>query len=286
MADFRRALELDPSFVEAAEAHSVAQANIAFEGYVPPQTGWERARRAAQTVLGLNSKSALGHALLGIVHVRYDWDWPAAGREFDEAIKLSPNLPIVLNYAARNRMALGDWSGAEQLHSAAHTLDPLDPGFEYGRGVLYLRTGRIAEAERTFRRVLDISPTFEEGHFLLGTALLLEGNADAALPKMRLETRSARQLAGLALTYHALRRPEDADAALTRLDAEYASASAMQIAEIFAYRSRKSQAFGWLDRAFAQKDVDLWSIKGDPLLKNLEGDPRYGAFLRRMNLPE
>lgn len=220
------------------------------------------------------------------MHVRYDWDWPAAGREFDEAIKLSPNLPIVLNYAARNRMALGDWSGAEQLHSAAHTLDPLDPGFEYGRGVLYLRTGRIAEAERTFRRVLDISPTFEEGHFLLGTALLLEGNADAALPKMRLETRSARQLAGLALTYHALRRPEDADAALTRLDAEYASASAMQIAEIFAYRSRKSQAFGWLDRAFAQKDVDLWSIKGDPLLKNLEGDPRYGAFLRRMNLPE
>jgi hypothetical protein len=30
----------------------------------------------------------------------------------------------------------------------------------------------------------------------------------------------------------------------------------------------------------------LYTIKGAPLLKNLEGDPRYKAFLRRMNLPE
>ena len=286
VADFRRALELDPSFVEAAEALSVTLANIAFEGYVPPQTGWEQARAAAQTVLGLSPKSALGHALLGIVHVRYDWDWPAAAREFDEAMKLSPNLPIVLNYAARNRMALGDWGGAEQLLSAAHTRDPLDPGFEYGRGVLYLRMGRVAEAESIFRRMLDISPRFEEGHFLLGTALVLEGNAGAALPEMRLETRRNWQLAGLALTYQALRKPGAADAALTRLEADYANDSALQIAEVYAYRSRKPQAFKWLDRAYAQKDVHLWSIKGDPLLKNLEGDPRYVAFLGRMNLPE
>ena len=286
VADFRRALELDPTFVEAAEALSIALANIAFAGYVSPQTGWEQARTAAEKVLELSSKSALGHALLGIVHVRYDWDWPAAAREFDEAMKLSPNLPLVLNYAAKNRMALGDWSGAEQLVSAANTLDPLDPGFEYGRGLLYLRMGRITEAEQTFRRMLDISPTFEEGHFFLGTALLLDGRADAALPEMGLETRRARQLAGLALTYHALLRPDDADAALRRLEAGYANDSAMQVAEVYAYRSRKTEAFKWLERAYVQKDVHLWSIKGDPLLKSLEGDPRYAALLRKMNLPE
>lgn len=36
----------------------------------------------------------------------------------------------------------------------------------------------------------------------------------------------------------------------------------------------------------AARDEDLYVIKGDPLLKNLEGDPRYKAFLRKMNLPE
>jgi hypothetical protein len=42
----------------------------------------------------------------------------------------------------------------------------------------------------------------------------------------------------------------------------------------------------WLERAYAQKDPGLYAIKGEPLLANLEGDPRYKAFLRKMNLPE
>jgi hypothetical protein len=42
----------------------------------------------------------------------------------------------------------------------------------------------------------------------------------------------------------------------------------------------------WLDRAYIQKDVELYWIKGDPLLKNLENDPRYKVFLRKMKLTE
>jgi hypothetical protein len=61
---------------------------------------------------------------------------------------------------------------------------------------------------------------------------------------------------------------------------------AMWIAETYAFRGQKDQAFSWLARAYAQKDIFLWTIKGDPLLKNLEGDPRYRAFLHKMNLPE
>jgi hypothetical protein len=45
-------------------------------------------------------------------------------------------------------------------------------------------------------------------------------------------------------------------------------------------------AFAWLDRAFAQKDINLYYIKGDPLLKRLVPDARSKAFLRKMNLPE
>jgi hypothetical protein len=51
VADFRRALELDPTFVAAAESLAVTLANIAFSGYVPPRTAWEQARVAAETIL-------------------------------------------------------------------------------------------------------------------------------------------------------------------------------------------------------------------------------------------
>ena len=58
------------------------------------------------------------------------------------------------------------------------------------------------------------------------------------------------------------------------------------IAEVHAFRGQKDEAFTWLDRAYAQRHPYLSIIKGDPLLKNLEADPRYKTFLRKMNLPE
>jgi serine/threonine protein kinase len=38
-------------------------------------------------------------------------------------------------------------------------------------------------------------------------------------------------------------------------------------------------------RAYSQRDGGFIAMKGDPLLRNLEGDPRYAAFLKKMRLP-
>ena len=60
---------------------------------------------------------------------------------------------------------------------------------------------------------------------------------------------------------------------------------AYQIAEIYAYRGETDKAFEWLERAYNQRDGGLPSIKGDPLLRNIEKDPRYAAFIKKMKLP-
>ena len=41
----------------------------------------------------------------------------------------------------------------------------------------------------------------------------------------------------------------------------------------------------WLDRAYEQRDGGLSEIKGAPLLKGLESDPRYRELLTRLKLP-
>ena len=73
---------------------------------------------------------------------------------------------------------------------------------------------------------------------------------------------------------------------MTRLETELAGTMAFEVGEGYAFRRQKDQACKWLDRAYAHKDSALFYIKGDPLLKSLEGDPRYEVFLRKMNLPE
>jgi len=54
---------------------------------------------------------------------------------------------------------------------------------------------------------------------------------------------------------------------------------------VYAFRGENDHAFEWLERAYAQHDSGLAEIKADPLLKNLQRDPRYAAFLKKMRLP-
>jgi len=57
----------------------------------------------------------------------------------------------------------------------------------------------------------------------------------------------------------------------------------MWIAEMHAFRRRKDSALPWL--GYTQTNIFRWRIKGDPLFSNLDGDPRYKTFLRKLNLP-
>jgi len=65
-----------------------------------------------------------------------------------------------------------------------------------------------------------------------------------------------------------------------------ATDSAFQVAEVYAFRGETDRAFEWLERAYAQRDGGLLQIKGNPLLKSVEHDPRYAAFLKKMRLPQ
>ena len=90
---------------------------------------------------------------------------------------------------------------------------------------------------------------------------------------------------GLALAYHAAGKKKEADAALAEYIEKFQNEAAFQIAEIYAYRGETDKAFEWLERAYKQRDGGLTQMKGDPLLRSLERDPRYTAFLKKMKLP-
>src|SRR2546430_12225576 len=103
---------------------------------------------------------------------------------------------------------------------------------------------------------------------------------------MQQETSDEAQQAGLAMAYHALGRRADSDAALANTLKAQANGNAFGIAEVYAFRGKASEAINWLERAYAQKDPSLYLIKVDLPLKNLAADPRFKAFLRKMNLPD
>jgi len=283
---FKQALDRDPTFADAAAALAHTYEKQGEEGSLAPAVAFEQARRTAATALRLDPKSALAHFVLGAIHTIYDWDWAAAEREFQQVLTLAPGSAEAPHGEALLSLALGRWDDALRQIKAALGQDPLDPPSFWILMQIQMRRGHLPEAEAAERRALDIRPTFTWAHYYLGLVLLARGDRDAALVEMQQETDDAGKQQGLAIAYSALGRKVDSDAALARLVEQYAGGDAFEIAEVYAFRGQRDEAMHWLERAYAQKDVGLYYIKGDPLLKNLESDPRYKAFLRQMNLPE
>ena len=80
-------------------------------------------------------------------------------------------------------------------------------------------------------------------------------------------------------------RKADSDAALNSIQRN-GSYFPSDFARTYAFRHELDRALNYLQKAYETHDPFLWYIKGDPLLNNLEGDPRYHAFQRKMKLPE
>jgi TolB-like protein len=282
---FQQALEVDPTSERAALWLAVAQNNLALWGFVPPREGFERARLSGQRALKLNPRSGLAHGILASIRSVYDWDWQSADHESEQAVMLEPRSSSVLGLAglAHSGSTLDE---AARLLSAGIAVDPLNAAWREELGNIRCREGRLSEAEMELREVLELSPTYGQAHFYLGRILLAEGKPEAALDEMQREAPESGRDAGLAIIYHAIGRKGDSDAALARLTRDRASDAAYEIAEAHAFRGEIDEAFEWLNHAYQQKDVELYAIKGEPLLKALEPDTRYKAFMHKMNLPE
>jgi len=283
---FQQALTLDPTSVRAAESLALVHIYIAEWGYAPPREGFERARMSWERVLSLDPTSGVAQAQLALIHAIYDWDWDAAVGKVRQALALDPRDPGILVTAGIIHLGLDRLHEAAGFYNAAAALDPLGAVAHSGLGTVCYRTGRLAEAEAEFRKAVEISPTFLWAHWTLGTVLLAAGRLEAALAQMQQATSDGGGNEGLALVYHAMKRKAESDAALARATKANAEHRAYGVAQVHAYRGEIDQAFAWLDRAYRQKDVALYRVKGDPLLRNLETDARYKTFLRKMKLPE
>jgi TolB-like protein/thioredoxin-like negative regulator of GroEL len=282
---FQQALDLDPSFAAAAGGLANAYFLRGQFGFMPPTAAFAKARSAAELALKLSPQLAATHALLGNIDIAYDWDWAAADREVKSALADAPNDAYVLFIAAVQAQITGRLDDALQLINASLAQDPLNPSSYYVLSYIQIRRGRLVEAQTAIRRTLEISPTFANARYCLGLVLLLRGQPEAAFAEVMKEGDEGTRLAGSAIVSFARGDKADSDAALARMLKDHANRS-FEIARIYAFRGEPDEAFKWLDLAYSQKDPYLYSIKGEPILQNLEKDPRYNAFLKKMNLRE
>jgi tetratricopeptide (TPR) repeat protein len=145
--------------------------------------------------------------------------------------------------------------------------------------------GQLDEAAADFKKALELNPDVVAAHIMLSQIYVIQGRPHDALPEIEFVRYDPIRAFLYPIAYYALGRKKESDAAFSELIAKYHAFAAYQIAQVYAFRNQPDEAFEWLDRAYAQRDSGLIGTKVDPLLKSLHNDPRFAAFLKKLNLP-
>jgi TolB-like protein/DNA-binding winged helix-turn-helix (wHTH) protein/Flp pilus assembly protein TadD len=280
---FERATQLDPTYALAWAWLTRARNWQANQGLIPMEEGRRLAREAVERALSLNPNLAKAHIEMGRLKQQIEFDWVGADASFQRAISLEPGNPEGVRMAAWSAAMFGRFDEAVQLGRRAVDLDPLDEESRWSLGQIERLSGQLDQAAADGKKGLELDPDSAGVHILLSQVYVMQGRPQDALPEIERIQYPPYRACLYAVAYHAFGREKDSDAALSEL-MKYHASSAFEVAAVYAFRNQPDKAFEWLDRAYAQHDLNLNWTKAEPLLKNLHNDPRYAAFLKKLNL--
>jgi len=220
----------------------------------------------------------------------YDWDWPAAEREFLRAVELNPRYATARQWYSWFLAAMGRFEEGLAQGREAIELDPASVSIRRSMGWLLYYGRRYEAALDNLRRAHSMNPTAEETHRLIGLVHLQQGRYDEAGRSFNEALSSAPQdalaLAGLGHVAARQGRTADALAVLRELDerAKTRYVSPVAQAGLYVTLGYADRAFEWLEKAYQDRRGWMAYLKIEPMLDGLRSDPRFQRLLERMRL--
>ena len=157
----------------------------------------------------------------------------------------------------------------------ALAMEPVVPEFYWFLGMAYLSSGRLDEAEESFRTLSSLSP-FHRGNLNLWETLLLKGELEAVLAASDTTLK-------LAIVHHALGDTAKADEYLAEL-IEHADPHA--IASVYGYRGEADKTFEWLGNHLENRGYFQTFILAETAFHSIHSDKRWPLYLEKLGLLE
>ena len=244
-----------------------------------------KAELAAKRAIAIAPKLGSAYAELALIE-QDRFQYASSWQSMERALKLSPDDPLVIPSAMYVTRYFGDANKALKLADRLIALDPLE-GVNYTRRadvLLVLR--KYPQAIESARKSLELTPGRSYPHQLIGDALVLMNQPIQARAEYRnVPADDVFRQAGEAIVDA---RSLDAAAVqrnVAKMRDQFGDAASYQYGQIYAQAKDNDRAFAALTKALEVKDPGLTSLKTDPFLDPLRGDPRYAALLNRLDFP-
>jgi len=286
---FNQAIAKDPSYALAYAGLADAYALLADFNVLPAREVLPKLQNAAAKALELDNSLAEAHTSLAWAAFHL-WDWAGAEREFKRALELNPAYPEAHQWYGEYLTAEGRFEEAQNELSRALEENPQSAETAVALGYRSYYARQYPEAADRAQRVLAADSTFVPAHVLLGRANLGRGQYTPAAAEFRkaldLSEGDTNELAGIGYLQAVQHQTTEARATLEELMKRSADTyvQPMWVAVIELALGDKTQAFDWMDKAYADRSAWLVDLKVDPWFDGIRADPRFAELLRRIGL--
>src|SRR5208337_652559 len=191
--EFQQAITLDPNYAPAHAALARVYSLAPVVGAMTPMESMPMAKEAALRAVTLDPSLAAGHSTLGFILAHFDFDWPAAEREYQRALDLNPNDAYAhLFYSNSYLSPLGRHAEAIAEMQEAIAADPFSAPMQSFLGRTYVWARQYDKALAEYRRSAEVFPGFAINHERLAQLLAFLGKFEDAID----EDTKARLLVG------------------------------------------------------------------------------------------
>jgi len=289
--EFKRSIDESPNYAPAYAGLADCYSTLALFGALSPLDILDKAGAAAIKARQLDPTLAEGQISLGIISGFFDWNWPAAEKDFKTAISLNPSLSNAHHWYAHMLEAVGRIEEGFTEIKRAHELDPLSPVFEEDIALASFYRREYGEVLEYARKLLQLQPNFWRVHHLLGRVYVQQGRFREAIGEFEQSVALSGGFvssAALASAYAASGKLTDARRLLRELKDRSTTSyvDPETIAEVHAALGETEEALRWLDKACDNRaPIFAWIAKRDPKFDRLRNDPHFKGLLQRMRLP-
>lgn len=289
---FEESLRNDPTFALAYSGLADSHVYLAFFGRGTPSSSFRSAQEALRHAMTLDANIGEAHDTQGVLNWRYNWDWDAAEREFNQALILAPSYSCAHEDRAEYLAFRGRRDEAKAEMTRVLEFDQGVSSSLTEEGVDYLLRDFEGLLEAS-RRGVASNPNEWFEHYYLGIGYEGTGKPLEAIPEyqkaVEMSDGDRGAIAALAHAYTEVGRTAETRKILQDFEQESKSGyvSPYLIATLHADLGEKDKAFELLEKAYQEKSADLsWDLKADLRLKNLRSDPRYQDLLRRIGVSD
>jgi TolB-like protein/DNA-binding winged helix-turn-helix (wHTH) protein/Flp pilus assembly protein TadD len=211
------------AYAGLSDCYAIISATIF--GTMPSSVSAPKATAAAQRALEIDPTLAEAETSLATVKFNYDWDWRGAASEFERAIQLNPSYATAYQRYSLYLMAMGRTQDSFEQINKARDLDPLSISINFSLGWRLYMARQYDRAIEQLRNTLEMDPSYELPHLVVGQAYEQKGEFGPAIAELRkaldLSHGTPLMVSALAHAYARSGNKTEAEKLLAQLQAEH-----------------------------------------------------------------